>query len=61
MKILNYILTVLIATVPRLWIEDYIVTNPIWWTVTLSWIIGNCLGNLEGLCKKDKEDKSCKE
>ena len=61
MKILNYILTVLIATVPNLWIEDYTVTNPIWWTVTSSWIIGNCFGYLEGLREKKKEEGNSNE
>ena len=55
MKILSYILVVLVATVPMLWIEGYTPLSPVWWTVTQAWIIGNCLGYLEGIYKKKKE------
>ena len=58
MKILSYILIALVATIPGLWIDKYTFTNPIWWTVLLTSLIGNLVGYLEGIKKKDKEDKS---
>ena len=58
MKILNYVLIAIIAIVPKLWIDDYTITNPIWWTVTQAWMIGNCLGYLEGLHKKKEEKEN---
>ena len=58
MKILSYILVVLVATVPRLWIKDYTPISPVWWTVTQAWIIGNLFGYLEGLRKGKKEKEN---
>lgn len=56
MKILNYLLTGIVATLPMLWLENYTLTNPIWWTVISAWIFGNLFGYLEG--KKTKEDSN---
>ena len=46
MKILRYVFAVLIAALPTLWIDDYNVTNPIWWTVVLAWHLGTEFGIL---------------
>ena len=59
MKILHYVRVALIAVVPGLWIKDYTVTNPIWWTVVLAWNISNLIGYFEG--QKEKEKELCKE
>ena len=56
MKILHYVMTALIAVIPGLWIEDYTVTNPVWWTVVLAWIISNPIGYFEGLKKGEERD-----
>ena len=61
MKFIKYILIALVATVPGLWIKEYVFTNPVWWTVVLTYFFGNLLGYLEGLRKKKKEDKSDEE
>lgn len=55
MKILHYVMVALIAVIPKFWIEDYTVTNPIWWTVVLAWIISNAIGYLEGIKKGERE------
>ena len=57
MKIIIYILTALIASVPILWIEEYTPSKPVWWTVVIIWFLGNGLGYLEGLYEKKKEKK----
>ena len=59
MKILSYILIALVATVPGLWIENYIFTAPIWWTVVLAYLLGRLFGYFAG--KREKEDEKCKE
>lgn len=56
MKILNFILIALVATVPGLWIKEYTFTNPVWWTVVLASFFGNLFGYLEGIKKKEKEN-----
>jgi hypothetical protein len=61
MKILSYILIALVATVPGLWIKEYVFTNPVWWTVVLAYFFGNLLGYFEGLHKKKKERKTDEE
>ena len=58
MKILSYILIALVATVPGLWIKEYVFTNPVWWTVVLAYFFGNLLSYFEGLNKKDKEKEN---
>ena len=55
MKILNYVLVALIAVVPIFWIENYTVTNPVWWTVVSAWIIGRLFGYLDG--KREEGDE----
>lgn len=40
MKYLSYFLSGLIAVLPMLWIEDYTLTNPVWWTVFSAWNLG---------------------
>ena len=59
MKMLGYILAILVATVPLLWLEDYTITHPVWWTATSLYYLGRLFGYFEGL--KEKEDESCKE
>ena len=54
MNILSYILIALVATVPGLWIENYIVTNPVWLAVTFSCVLGNLFGYFAGANKKEK-------
>ena len=58
MNILSYVLIALVASVPGLWIENYFVTNPIWWAVTLSCVLGNLFGYLAGTNKKKKMEAS---
>ena len=48
MKIVSYILTALIASVPILWIDDYAPTNPVWWTVIAVWTLGHLIGWFDG-------------
>lgn len=55
MRLLSYLLTVVVATIPMLWIEQYTVTNPICWTVVVAHLLGRLFGYFEGLCKKKKE------
>ena len=55
MKIISYILIALVATIPSLWIKEYIVTNPIWWTVVISHLVGRLFGYLDG--KKERKNK----
>ena len=43
-KIMRYILAILVAALPMLWIPDYFFTNPIWWTVVLAWHFGTIYG-----------------
>ena len=47
-KIIGFVLTIIISILPRLWIENYTLTNPIWWTVMTVWLIGRLLGWIEG-------------
>ena len=54
MRIISFILIAFVATVPGLWIKEYIFTNPVWWTVVLTYFAGNLLGYFEGICKKKK-------
>lgn len=56
MKLIKYIFIGLAATVPSLWIEEYLFTNPIWWTVMLALLIGNLNGYCEGIKKKENKD-----
>ncbi len=49
MKYLRLTLTMLVATLPMLWIENYTVTNSIFWTVYVSFFIGSILGYIEGM------------
>lgn len=56
MKILSYILIALVATVPGFWIDKYNITNPIWWTVTLTFLLGNFFGYLGSQKKGEKKD-----
>ena len=58
MRIISFILIALVATAPMLWIENYIFTNPVWWTVVLAYFFGNLLGYFEGLRKKKREDNN---
>lgn len=53
MRIISFILIALVATVPGLWIKEYIFTNPVWWTVLSAHLLGRLFGYFEG--KKDKE------
>lgn len=57
MRLLSYLLTVAVATVPMLWIEEYAITNPICWTVVASHLIGRLFGYFEGLKKEKDDDK----
>ena len=59
MRLLSYLLTVVVATVPMLWIEQYTVTNPICWTVVAAHLLGRVFGYFEGRKekKKEKEDE----
>lgn len=57
MRIISFILIALVATVPTLWVENYIFTNPIWWTVVIAYFLGNLFGYFEGLRKKEKNDE----
>lgn len=47
MRFLSYIFAILVATLPMLWIDDYRITNSIWWTVTLAWHLGRLFGWFE--------------
>lgn len=55
MRLLSYLLTVVVATVPMLWIEQYTVTNPICWTVVAAHLLGRLFGYFEG--RKEKRNK----
>ena len=44
--IMLYILPLIVAFVPGLWIEDYNLTNPIWWTVMATWFFGDLRGTI---------------
>lgn len=41
---MRYILAILVAVLPMLWIPNYDFTNPIWWTVILAWHFGTLYG-----------------
>ena len=43
---MRYILAILIAIVPLLWIEDYYFTNAVWWTVIGAWHLGTLFGSI---------------
>lgn len=47
MKNLRYIFAVLVAIFPMLWIDDYTIANPIWWTVVLAWHLGTMFGHYD--------------
>ena len=55
MRIISFILIALVATIPALWIENYIFTNTIWWTVVMAYFLGNLFGYFEGIRKEKKE------
>ena len=55
MKIITYILTALIASAPILWIEEYLPSKPVWWTVITVWVLGNLVGYLEGRKERKSE------
>ena len=57
MRLLSYLLTVAVTTVPMLWIEQYTVTNPICWTVVLAYLVGRLFGYFEGLKEKEKTNE----
>ena len=57
MKLLSYLLTVVVATIPMLWIEQYTVTNPICWTVVVAHLLGRLFGYFEGR-KENKKEKT---
>lgn len=44
-----YIFSLIVAFIPMLWIEDYNLTNPVWWTVMAAWFLGNLRGFNEAL------------
>jgi hypothetical protein len=46
-------MTIFICTIPKLWIEDYTLTNPIFWTVFGAWFIGLVFGFIEGVFDDD--------
>lgn len=47
MKIYRYILAVLIALLPALWIDNYTLYNPVWWIVVLAWHFGTLFGYID--------------
>lgn len=47
MKYLSYILAGLIAVLPMIWIDNYTISNPVWWTVVGAWHFGRLLGMME--------------
>lgn len=49
MKILGYLLSIIIAILPTLWIENYTFMNPVWWTVIIAWFGGRLFGWLEDM------------
>lgn len=57
MKVINYLLIALVAAGPGLWIENYFVTTPIWWTVVLSYFLGRTFGYFAGRKQKEKKDE----
>ena len=46
----GFILGLLVAVVPKIWIEDYNIGSPIYWTVFLFSLIGMVFGYL--ICYK---------
>ena len=44
---ISLLFTVTISVLPMLWIEDYTVTNPIWWTVIIVGMLGRIIGRHE--------------
>lgn len=48
MNFLGYIFAGLVAVFPMLWIDNYTVKNPIWWTVVLAWHLGTLFGLIKG-------------
>lgn len=55
MKVIIFILTFVIALLPRLWIENYNMSNPIFWTVLIVWFFGNIFGFLEAMFNCDNK------
>lgn len=47
MKFLRYLFAGLIAVLPMLWLDDYTITNPVWWTVVSAWHLGTLFGYFE--------------
>lgn len=56
MKIVRYMFMGLVATLPRLWIDDYTIRSPIFWTVIVVGNLGLMIGALEKLCERDTHD-----
>ena len=44
MRFLRYLFAGLIAVLPMLWIDNYNIINPVWWTVVLAWHLGTWFG-----------------
>lgn len=55
MKIIIFILTAVIALLPNLWISNYNLSNPIFWTVLIAWWLGNIVGFLEAMFNCDNK------
>ena len=51
MKFIIFILTFVIALLPNIWISNYNMSNPIFWTVMIVWFLGNIFGFLEAMFK----------
>ena len=43
-QIIELIMAILIAIIPTLWIKDFVIINPVWWTVILAWNFGVLFG-----------------
>ena len=57
MRILNYILIILVATVPGFWIENYAETYSVFWTVLAAHLLGRLFGYFEGKRERKDEDE----
>jgi len=47
MKHIRLLISIFVPIIPILWIEDYNLANPIWWTVFGAFWVGKILGLLE--------------
>lgn len=47
MKIVCYMFIGLVATLPRLWIDDYTISNPVFWTMIAVANLGCMIGALK--------------